>query len=218
MYFFRRQRLCCSKGKTDSVHGVSKHLEFSRMADRVRGRAEAEASGSDGEEGRVMTVRSAPGRYGFTLLEISLAVVIGLMMLSLALPSMRGLFAEQRLRERMELFEQFVGRAASLARETKKEVRLRWEKEGIRIVPEEELLPDGPNLGTEGDFFAFDKGEEIILARKAARDTKPLAEWSFWKEGVREPVEVAYTGPGGSWTLLFGALLAEPEVLLVKAR
>ncbi|RFC43153.1 MAG: Tfp pilus assembly protein FimT, partial [Verrucomicrobia bacterium] len=39
---------------------------------------------------------------GFTLLEISLAVVIGLMMLSLALPSMRGLFAEQRLRERME--------------------------------------------------------------------------------------------------------------------
>jgi Tfp pilus assembly protein FimT len=34
----------------------------------------------------------------FTLLEISLAVVIGLMMLSLALPSMSGLFAEQRLR------------------------------------------------------------------------------------------------------------------------
>lgn len=165
-----------------------------------------------------MTAKAAGRRSGFTLLEISLAVVIGLMMLSLALPSMKGLFGEQRLRERMELFEQFVGRAAALARETKKEVRLRWEKEGIRIVPEEELLPEGPNLGTEGDFFTFDKEEEFVLARTAARDTKPLAEWSFWKEGVREPVEVTYTGPGGSWALRFGALLSEPEVLLVKAR
>ncbi len=155
---------------------------------------------------------------GFTLLEISLAVVIGLMMLSLALPSMRGLFAEQRLRERMEEFEQFVGRAASLARQAKTEVRLSWESGGIRMVPEE--LPLDGSLGTDAstDFFAIGKDEEIFLARTAARDPKPLMEWSFWKEGVREPVEISYQGPGGSWALRFGPLLAEPDVLLVKSR
>jgi len=155
---------------------------------------------------------------GFTLLEISLAVVIGLMMLSLALPSMRGLFAEQRLRERMEEFERFVGRGAELARSSRKEVRLRWEAGGIRIVPEQELPADGPVQEEGWDFFTLDKEEVLELARTAARDPKALAEWSFWPEGIREPVELSYAGPGGTWALRFGALLAEPEVLGVQAR
>jgi Tfp pilus assembly protein FimT len=152
----------------------------------------------------------------FTLLEISLAVVIGLMMLSLALPSMSGLFAEQRLRERMEEFERFVGKAAALARQAKTEVRLRWEEGGIRIVPEE-LPPDG-SMEASSDFFSISKEEEIVLARTAARDPKPQMEWSFWKEGVREPVEISYQGPGGRWALRFGPLLAEPDVLMIKSR
>jgi len=155
---------------------------------------------------------------GFTLLEISMAVVIGLMMLSLALPSMRGLFAEQRLRERMEQFEKFVGRAADLARSSRREVRLRWEAGGVRIVPEQELPADGPAQEEGWDFFSLDKEEVLELARTAAREPKPLAEWSFWPEGIREPVELAYAGPGGNWALRFGALLAEPEVLGVQVR
>ena len=155
---------------------------------------------------------------GFTLLEISLAVVIGLMMLSLALPSMRGLFAEQRLRERMEQFEEFVRRAADLARTSKMEVRLRWEAGGVRIVPEQDLQEEGAVRPEGWDFFTLDKEEVLELARTAARDPMALAEWSFWPEGICEPVELAYTGPGGSWELRFGALLAEPDVLGVHTR
>ena len=70
----------------------------------------------------------------------------------------------------------------------------------------------------EGDLFALAKDESLELVRTAARDAKPLMEWSFWKEGVREPAEILYTGPGGSWALRFGALLPEPDVLSVKAR
>ena len=155
---------------------------------------------------------------GFTLLEISLAVVIGLMMLSLAMPSMRGLFAEQRLRERMEQFNQFVGRATELARSSKMEVRLRWEEGGIRMVPEQDLNEDGSVREEGWDFFGLDKEESLVLARTVARDPKAFAEWSFWPEGIREPVELAYAGPGGSWELRFGALIAEPEVLGVHTR
>ena len=38
-----------------------------------------------------------------------MAVAIGLLMLSLAMPSLRGLFAEDRLRDRMRQFDEFVG-------------------------------------------------------------------------------------------------------------
>jgi type II secretory pathway pseudopilin PulG len=168
--------------------------------------------------GRDTMIRTTRLNLGFTLLEISLAVVIGLMMLSLALPSMRGLFAEQRLRERMEEFERFVGKAADLARTSKKEVRLRWESGGIRIVPEQELTGDNLPVSEGWDFFVLDKEETLLLTRTAARDQNPPAEWSFWPESVREPVELAYVGPGGAWELRFGALLAEPEVLGVHTR
>jgi len=154
---------------------------------------------------------------GFTLLEISLTVVIGLLMLSLAIPSLRGLFAEQRLRERMEMFEQFVGKAAALARSSRSEVRLRWEEGGVRLVQAEAPTDDLTQPAAE-ELFAIAKDESLELVRTAARDSKPLMEWSFWREGVREPVEVLYSGPGGSWALRFGALLPEPDVLSLQAK
>lgn len=163
---------------------------------------------------------------GFTLLEISLVVVIGLMMLGLATPTIRGLFAEQRLRERMHQFEEFVHRAGALSKSTRGEVRLIWEKEGIRMateaVPAEQNLLSGaePNAEggarTDGEFFAVDKGESLAVVRIAARDAQPLAEWSFWPAGVREPVEIYYSGTAGRWVLRFGAIIPDPEELSVE--
>ena len=157
-------------------------------------------------------------RAGFTLLEISMVVVIGLMILGLAMPGMRGVFAEQRLRERMEQFEGFVARASTLARDTKREVRIRWEPEGLRIVTEADPTEEGAALGVGEDFLSLEKEEVVLLKGVAARDLEPLSEWSFWKEGVREPVEVAYDGPVGSWQLRFGALVFEPDLLQLQAR
>jgi len=161
-------------------------------------------------------VKIRPQNAGFTLLEICMAVAIGLLMLSLAMPSLRGLFAEDRLRDRMRQFDEFVGKAATLARTTRKEVRLRWEPEGVRMVPEEPLDTDNSATVDGGDFFPFQKDEEFILSRVAARDPKAPWEWSFWPEGVREPVEVSYNSPGGSWSERFGALVPEPDVISVR--
>lgn len=154
----------------------------------------------------------------FTLLEICMAVAIGLLMLSLAMPSLRGLFAEDRLRERMRQFDEFVGKATDLARSSRKEVRLRWETEGVRMVQLETPGEGGEAAPEGGDFFIFEKDESFILSRVAARDPKAAWEWSFWPEGVREPVEVYYQGPRGSWSERFGALVPEPDVLSVNTR
>jgi type II secretory pathway pseudopilin PulG len=164
---------------------------------------------------------------GFTLLEISLVVVIGFMMLTLATPTIRGLFAEQRLRDRMHQFEEFVHRAGVLAKSTRGEVRLIWEKGGVRMVTEVVQAEESPLLqgdaggagaaATGGEFFPVDKEEGLSLVRLAARDRQPLAEWSFWPAGVREPVEIYFAGTTGRWALRFNALVPDPEEISVEA-
>jgi Tfp pilus assembly protein FimT len=171
-----------------------------------------------------MKKRAFPNVCGFTLLEISLVVVIGFMMLSLATPTIRGLFAEQRLRDRMHQFEEFVHRAGALAQSSHGEVRLIWEKEGIRMVTEGRPEPGSLLANAEasvedvsdGEFFTVDKNEGFSLVRVAARDKEPLAEWSFWPAGVREPVEIYYNGAGGRWALRFNALVPEPQEMSVE--
>ena len=124
----------------------------------------------------------------------------------------------------MHQFEEFVHRAGALAKSTRGEVRLIWEKEGIRMVteglPVEESLPGiGEAVvqgASAGEFFAVDKDEGLSLVRVAARDREPLAEWSFWPAGVREPVEIYYSGMAGRWALRFNALVADPQELSVE--
>jgi hypothetical protein len=124
----------------------------------------------------------------------------------------------------MHQFEEFVHRAGALAKSTKGEVRLIWEKEGVRMVTE--ALPlEQSLLGTDeaaassasaGEFFAVDKNEGLALVRLAARDREPVAEWSFWPAGVREPVEIYFSGTAGRWALRFNALVPDPEELSVE--
>ncbi len=163
---------------------------------------------------------------GFTIIELMVAVMVGLMMLGLAVPSVRGVLEEQRLREKMASFEDVVRRAAAQAVSAKREVRLIWFEDGVRALTDwsapkagEELgLPQGePQAedagGGESVFYAVGKGEWLSLVRVAAREERPLSEWSFWPSGIREPVEVYYEGPLGKWALRFSALVPDPETV-----
>lgn len=185
---------------------------------------------------------------GFTLLELCLVVVIGMMMLALAVPSLQGLFQGRDLQDKIDEFEKLVREAAALSVKTRLEVRLRWEEEGIRavvdpsgVVPDPAaagLLPGQPGEGAgvgvgaaplaagvegeppppEGPFLPFSKDEVFSLVRLAAWDKQPLWEWSFWPSGVREPVEIHFEGPAGRWGMRFSALVPDAEVLYSEAR
>ena len=67
--------------------------------------------------------------------------------------------------------------------------------------------------GGESVFYAVGKGEWLSLVRVAAREERPLSEWSFWPSGIREPVEIYYEGPLGKWALRFSALVPDPETV-----
>ena len=94
---------------------------------------------------------------GFTLLELCLVVAIILMMLSLALPSMQGLFQQRDVQNKVEAFEKLVRDAGALATKTGLEVRLRWEEDGIRAVVDPSSVQVDPSLNPgaagAGAFF-----------------------------------------------------------------
>jgi prepilin-type N-terminal cleavage/methylation domain-containing protein len=142
-------------------------------------------------------------RDGFTLLELVLAIAIALMLLTAAIPSIDGLFAEQRLKETHTEFEGLVREAHARSIREKRDFVLVWDPLGI------ELQPDAP---TENDTTAepmrlnFAKGATITMERLAALEKDPPLEWMFWRSGNCEPVVVTYSGEPGSWIVKYDPL------------
>ncbi|MEO7318459.1 MAG: prepilin-type N-terminal cleavage/methylation domain-containing protein, partial [Chthoniobacteraceae bacterium] len=122
-------------------------------------------------------------RDGFTLLEICLVVAIALILLGLAVPSVRGLFAEQRLKKTFEQFDDFVRKAQLRAVSERRAMVMIWDGEGITVQPDD---PTAEDSAGEGDYFAFNEGT-IGLERPAALEKKPAVEWLFWRSGTCEP-------------------------------
>jgi type II secretory pathway pseudopilin PulG len=186
-------------------------------------------------------------RAGFTLLELCLVVVIGVMILALAVPSLQGILQQRDLQDKIEEFEKLVREAAALSVKSRLEVRLRWEEGGIRAVVDPAGMSADPAnapglpgavaaagagfpatgaiqtaegadaFAPEGPFLAFGKDELFSLVRSAAWEKQPLSEWCFWPSGVREPVEVHFEGPAGRWGLRFSALVPDAEALYSEA-
>src|SRR5258708_25652465 len=76
-------------------------------------------------------------RSGFTLLELCLAIAIGVIILSVALPSLGWLFSERRLKGHFEAFDALAAKAQELSMSRRKSYFLVWDKTGITLVPED---------------------------------------------------------------------------------
>jgi len=144
-------------------------------------------------------------RQGFTLLEIMLAIVIGLLLMGVAVPSVIGLMREQRLKASYEEFDDFVRRAQTEAVKKGRTMVMVWDKDAIQLVA---LDPEAHDAEAEPASFAFPDGATITLARPAALVKKPVPEWPFWKTGACEPAVVSLEGPGGVWTAEYNGLTA----------
>ncbi len=142
-------------------------------------------------------------RHGFTLLEIIIALVIGLMLVTLAVPGVQGLLREQDLKRTFESFDELVHRA---------QVRSVTEGRAFRIVFDETGATLQVSDNREGDEEAEDERyaltdkETLTIDRFAALVKEPLAEWPFWRSGTCEPVKISYSGPAGSWLVQYDPL------------
>ena len=148
-------------------------------------------------------------RDGFTLLEICLVVAIALILLGLAVPSVQGLFAEQRLKKTFEQFDDFVRKAQFRAVSERRAMVMIWDGEGITVQPDE---PTAEDSAGQGDYFAFTEGT-IGLERPAALEKKPAIEWLFWRSGTCEPAILRFVGGVGNWSVQYDPLTVHATFL-----
>ena len=150
-------------------------------------------------------------RAGFTLLEICLAVAICLLLVLIAVPSVRGVMAEQRLHATFEAFDGLVRKAQARSMDERRTYVLAWKKEAIELIPEE--TKEGETAPPQTERLSLGNGEDYAIERPAALAKNPEPVWTFWRSGVCEPAIVSYKGPLGTLTVRYDALTAHGTFL-----
>ena len=148
-------------------------------------------------------------RDGFTLIEIAIAVVILVVILLLAVPSLTGVLADRRLRRSLDAVNRLVLQAQEFSIAERRAYLIVWrEKQFV-------LRPEGFLQGEERKPVAtinWQKGEAVTLTLPAAIEEDPPSEWIFWPSGNCEPAVVTYRGANGAWRAKYSALTARPEL------
>jgi len=144
-----------------------------------------------------------PRRAAFTLLEICLTLMIGMILLLLAVPSVVGLLADQHLHESYARFEKLAGQARLESLREQTPMAIVFDSHAVLLCSaHRDAHGERPVL----DRLNLAEDEAFDLNRPAAFLAKPAAEWVFWPNGTCEPVIVSYKGPGGQWQVSFDAL------------
>jgi type II secretory pathway pseudopilin PulG len=160
-------------------------------------------------------VRRSSRRKAFTLIEIAISVFILLLLLLLAVPSVSGVLADRRLRRSFDDLNKLVRQAQELSIAEHRAYLIVWARNSLALQPEaldrgEEKKPTAIYKLRPGDAFQLDL--------PAALAPDPAAQWIFWPSGNCEPVIIKYKGVDGTWSALYSALTARPELLSYAVR
>jgi type II secretory pathway pseudopilin PulG len=145
----------------------------------------------------------------FTLIEIALSIFILMLLLMLAVPSLTGVVASNRLKQSLDGFNNLVRQAHERSVIERRPYLIVWSKNSVLLRPEvfgedEEAKPAA--------VFRLNKEAFLRLSLPAALVGKHPAEWIFWPSGNCEPATVQFKGPAGSWTANYSPLTAQAEV------
>jgi type II secretory pathway pseudopilin PulG len=146
---------------------------------------------------------------GFTLVEIVLAVVIFMLLLGLAIPSLTGVLANRQLKRSLDEFNNLVRLAQEHSVAERRPYLIVWNKNNVVARPE--VLAEAEEVKATAEL-ALHRGEVLKLSLPAALTDKHPAEWIFWPSGTCEPATIQFTGRSGSWTANYGPLTARPQV------
>ena len=154
-------------------------------------------------------------RAGFTLIEIVIAIAIMMLVLVVAVPSVRGVLADRRLRRSLEDLNSMVRQAQEFSMIERRSYLIVWRDKQFALRAESLLRGEDPNpIAT----MPWRKGESYQLSFPAAIEEDPPPAWVFWPSGNCEPVVVKYRGVDGGWTAKYSALTARPELLSYVVR
>jgi hypothetical protein len=143
----------------------------------------------------------------FTLLEVCIAVFIGVMIILAAIPSISGVLEEQRAKKLFNQFDDLTKAAASRAVTERRPYVLDWDDSGVFMRP---LEPE--NAGEAQGSQRVDFGEKLapVLQLPSALEKDPPRQWTFWPTGTCEPAIIICRIAGSKWTATYDALTEQP--------
>jgi len=155
------------------------------------------------------------GEKGFTLVEIIIAIVIMVLVLSLAVPSLTGVLADRRLRRSLDELNGLVRQAQERSITERRSYLIVWLDQELALRPEVLLKGEDPHPVAT---VRWQKGDSFKLSFPAAIEERPPAQWIFWSSGNCEPAVVEYRGRDGGWTAKYSALTSRAELVSYAAR
>jgi len=154
-------------------------------------------------------------RWGFTLLELAIAVVLLVLLMMLAVPSMSGVMADRRLRKSLDSFNAIVREAQERSMAEGRPYLIVWQEGKIGLRPEGLSRGEDPEPEMR---IKIAKNESFRVSFPAALVDDTPAEWIFWSSGNCEPATVNYQGRDGKWTANYSALTARCETVSYVAK
>jgi competence protein ComGC len=144
---------------------------------------------------------------GFTLLEVCLAVLIAVLIVTMAVPSVGGLLADRRVRKSFDVMDDLVREAQQRSVDERRAFVLEWEKDRVVLRP---LEPESAEEERGLKEIATVENDSYALELPAALVKEPEAAWTFWPTGTCEPAIIYHEGEAGKW-------LARYDPLTVRA-
>jgi len=152
---------------------------------------------------------------GFTLIELAIAVVILILLMMLAVPSMSGVMADRRLRRSLDEFNAVVREAQERSVTEHRAYLIVWQSGKLGLRAEGLLKGESAEPTWK---WKLAKNESLKIDFPAALVEKPPAEWIFWPTGNCEPAVVTYRGKDGTWKANYSALTGRSEMLAYVAK
>jgi prepilin-type N-terminal cleavage/methylation domain-containing protein len=152
---------------------------------------------------------------GFTLVELAIAVVILVVLMMLAVPSMNGVLADQRLHRSLDVFNAMVREAHERSIAERRSYLIVWYDGKVGLRAEGLARGEDPEPTVK---LKVARNESLKISFPAALVEKPPAEWIFWPSGNCEPAVVKYSGRNGNWTASYSALTARAQIVAYVAK
>jgi prepilin-type N-terminal cleavage/methylation domain-containing protein len=152
---------------------------------------------------------------GFTLVELAIAVVILVILMMLAVPSMNGVLADRRLHRSLDAFNAAVREAHERSIAERRSYLIVWYDGKVGLRPEGLLRGETSEPAVK---LKLGRNESLKISFPAALVDDVPAEWIFWPSGNCEPAVVNYRGKDGGWTAKYSALTARAEVVSYVAK
>jgi prepilin-type N-terminal cleavage/methylation domain-containing protein len=146
-------------------------------------------------------------RGGFTLIELMIAILIAVMIVLAAAPSLSGIIEERKAKKLFEQFDELAREAGQRAVIERRAYVLEWDDSGVTMHPKD---PNNPTeaQGTQRVDFGDRQAPDLDLPGALVKN--PPKIWTFWPTGTCEPATIVCHIADSPWTASYDALTEQP--------